>query len=137
MKGYPKWFSKKLIQGLFWALCSSGFILIPSMINTRLEWDVIWKLPSQLRINIAALHALLSYLFSILLGVLFPIHIRLEWRKKRKRNTGVSILIAIAFLIISGIGIYYISNDLLSLYSSLIHASIGLILMVIFLLHLC
>lgn len=124
MKGYPKWFFAFLIWVLL-GLFVSGFLLIPTMLEVRLEWQMFWRLTSDMRILTAAIHTFLSFIVLGVIGALMPIHMRAGWRHRRHHRSGLTLFGMTLLLLMTAIGIYYLSDEQTSLYASLIHLASG------------
>jgi putative flippase GtrA len=60
----------------------------------------------------------------ILLGYLFN-HVKIGWRMKKNRSSGLSVVFVYLFLIISGYGLYYASDEYLRALISRWHTWIG------------
>ena len=135
MKGYPKWFNGNLVTLIFSILFLSGILLIPTTIEMRLEWPVIWRLEAESRLVIAALHAVFAFFVFGLLGALWSIHMRYEWKRDHNRKSAVALLIVLAILFITGIGIYYVGHETLALNSALAHSAVGLVLPIFYFWH--
>jgi hypothetical protein len=125
MKAYPRSF-----LAWFWSLLAlvvvTGVVLLPGMLALRLEWDVPqgW-LPSN-RVLWAAAHGLLAFLTLLLFGSLLPLHVRHGLRQRKNRGTGIALLFALPVLILSGWGIYYLSNEDVARWTSELHVLIAL-----------
>lgn len=135
MKGYPKWFTSSIIVFVVGILFFSGLILTPTVIENQLQLDMPWRISASGRIGVAALHALFAFLTAILLGALWSIHMRAEWRKEANRWSAISMIFIFVLLLVTGIGIYYLGDSSLIFYSSLLHAAVGISLLIPFLWH--
>lgn len=135
MKGYPTWFTAKLIHSIVLSLFVSGVLLIPTTLVSHLEWQGIWHLSSDYRIVTTAIHVLFGFLVVFLLGTLWSIHMRYWWRKRQGRITGSFLLGTFAFLILSGVGILYFAEEMLVYLSAISHALVGLLFILPYLLH--
>jgi hypothetical protein len=71
----------------------------------------------------------------MLIGALFPLHMRRGWRARRNRLTGTAMATFNAVLIVTAFGLYYLGSDLLRPWSSRLHIAFGLALPVLFLIH--
>lgn len=135
MKGYPAWFTRELIAGIFLALFVSGLVLAMNTFEMRLQWDVPWRPSGDLRIATAALHAFFSLVTLGILGALWSLHMRLEWRRKKQRASGAGLTALFVFLALSGLGIYYLSSEALALWTSLAHLAAGVFIFLVFFWH--
>jgi hypothetical protein len=133
VKAYPRSF----VPFLWWLaafLLLSGLLLIPGMLALRLEWDVsdAWVGP---RSWYAGAHGLLAFIALLLMGALLAIHVRHGLRQKYCRKSGLTLLFALPLPVLSGWGIYYISNESWARAISLTHAFVGLALGVLLPIH--
>jgi hypothetical protein len=71
----------------------------------------------------------------LLIGALFPLHMRRGWRARRNRITGTAMATFNAVLIVTAFGLYYFGSDLLRPWSSRLHIAFGLALPVLFVIH--
>jgi hypothetical protein len=127
MKGYPRFFAP-----LLWAILASLFItglfLAPGALEMRLEWDVPWRLASGMRIWIAAGHALFAFAVLSILGGLAAVHMRAGFRRRRNLTTGLLLLSGFLMLALTALGIYYLGDERLGVWASIVHLVIGLLL---------
>jgi hypothetical protein len=125
VKAYPRSFVV-----WFWALLAllavTGLALVPGMLALRLEWEVPEQWMPQGRVIWAALHGLLAFGSLLLLGSLLPLHVRHGLRQRRNRGTGIALLSTWPVLLLTGWGIYYVSNELLARWTSVAHSLIAL-----------
>ncbi len=136
MKGYPDWFTPKLISIIMASLFFTGLLLAPTTLQFRLQFDVPWRLNSESKILTAALHSFFSLVTIALVGALSSIHMRQEWKRDKNRLSGIILLSVLLFLTLTGLGIYYFGDDLLSSVSSVSHLVVGIIVLVIYVWHL-
>lgn len=134
IKGYPTWFYS-VVMWVVAILFLSGCLLAPTTINLKLEWNVPWRLSSEQHIGIAAAHAALSFLMMGILGALWGIHMRAGWKRRKNHHSGIGLLISMLLLGITAIGIYYLGDEQVSVYSSVTHMIIGIIVPVFLLAH--
>jgi hypothetical protein len=132
MKGYPKWFNARFISFIMGALTISGLILVPGVLETKLEMNVPAKLSGSMRLYGSALHTLISYLSFVLFGSLWSIHMRREWRRHKNIYSGSLLFFFFIVLSLSSIGILYFGNEKLSWYSSVLHTFFGITLPLIY-----
>jgi predicted small integral membrane protein len=71
----------------------------------------------------------------LLLGALFPLHMRRGWRMRRNRATGAAMVTFNAALIVTAFGLYYLGSELSRPWASRIHIGVGVILPVLLLVH--
>ncbi|MGE5086215.1 MAG: hypothetical protein ACM3MG_07935 [Bacillota bacterium] len=136
MKGYPKWFSANLITTILAILFLTGLLLTPTTLVVRLEKEVPWRLTADSRVVVAGIHALLALISLAIVGALSSIHMRKEWNRKRNRLSGMSLVGIFIFLSLSGLGIYYFGNETFSVFSSVRHLIVGLLISAVYVWHL-
>jgi hypothetical protein len=85
--------------------------------------------------NLLMVHGGTAMVALLLLGALFPLHVRLSWRAQRNRITGVIMLIAGVTLIATAFGLYYFGSEALRPATSWIHTIVGLALPIFVLVH--
>ena len=134
MKEYPKFFKSFTIISLLLTFLS-GCLLIPTMLDLRLEWDMAWRLSLAARVGTAAIHLIVGILSLMILGACWPIHIRKGWRMKKNHISGVSLVAALFLLGLTSVGIYYFGDETYSLLSSISHTILGIILFVFTIYH--
>ena len=71
----------------------------------------------------------------LLLGALFPLHIRRGWRARRNRIAGTAMVTCNAALILTAFGLYYFGSETLRPWASGVHIGVGIILPVLLLVH--
>ena len=71
----------------------------------------------------------------LLLGALYPLHIRLGWRSGRNRLTGPVMVAFNAILIVTAFGLYYSGSDTVRPWMSDVHIILGFALPALLLLH--
>lgn len=135
MRGYPKWFSPSFISFFLGVLFLSGLLLTPTTLEMKLEWSVPWRLGSDSKLFVAATHAFFSLAALVIVGALSSVHMRQEWKAGKNRSSGVTLLATFAFLCISGLGIYYFGNELLSVISSVSHLVVGILFLLVYVWH--
>lgn len=139
MNGYSKLFHSLLIATLV-ILFISGLFLIPAFMIFRLEWNIEsimeWPIISgDIRSTITVLHSIFGWLMIWLTGALWSIHMRSHWRLKENRTNGMMLNLLIALLLASTLGMYYFGDELLSLYSSIVHSILGILFPLTIFLH--
>ncbi len=136
MKGYPKWFSKTFIVFITSLVFISGCLLIPSLLEMRLQWQGVWSPLADQRTFVVATHTLSGIAIMAVLGALWSIHMRSGWRAKEKRFSGSVSVLVFVLLTVSSIGVLYAGREEVSLSSSIIHTVAGILILPFFLLHL-
>ncbi len=71
-------------------------------------------------------HGIAAYAFAITAGALIPVHIRLGWRGKRNRRSGLTLVVLALALALTGLGLYYIAGDDARGVASIAHWTIGI-----------
>lgn len=127
MKGYPKWFSNRLIHACIFVLLASGIFLAPTTLFTRFDLDVAWKLDSVTHPWIIAIHTLFGLISIAFIGALWSIHMRYWWRKHKARLSGGFLLGSFLILVFSGFGLLYAGNQTAILGLSYCHLGLGLL----------
>jgi hypothetical protein len=80
-------------------------------------------------------HAIGAYAFLVVLGAMIPVHIPLGWKQKRNRLSGVAVASVCAVLAVSAIALYYVGEDLVRGWTSVIHWTVGLAALPVLLIH--
>ena len=135
MKGYPSWF-RSLLLGVAFVLTVSGLLLAPTTLVVRLDLDLPWRLNGVQRDLTAALHLAMAFLLAMALGALSTLHVRIGWRRHHNRRSGAGLMGSIVALAATGIGIYYLRNESIANFAAISHLGIGLLVSVVFVLHL-
>lgn len=136
MNGYPKWFTKNWIHTIFTLSFVSGALLLPTFLVLKLEWDLPWRLSVDQRDWIVVLHVVMGFVVFTLLGALSSIHMRMGFRKKSKRFSGVALILFILGLAATGLGVLYTGDEQLSLRWGVLHALFGGTMILIYGCHL-
>ncbi len=98
------------------------------MLEMRLDIDMSWRIEGGARLLTAASHCAAGFLFVGMVGALLVVHVRIGWRRRLNRISGVSLLLLVLILLISTLGIYYLGSELLSRVSSVTHTGAGLLM---------
>jgi hypothetical protein len=123
---YPKYFLTLLWIALA-ILIGSGLLLAPGVFELRLEWEVPWTLPAGARSVVAATHGFAATVSLIVVGALLPLHVRAGLRLARNFVSGILLLTALATLAVTGWLIYYVIDEQLSVFASVLHLGAGVI----------
>jgi len=126
LPGYPNWFLPALLLSST-LLALTGITLIPSMLEFKFDIDLSWQLPSGYRVLQLGAHAALGYAVLIALGSLLPIHARAGWRKRKNHVSGAMLVLALASLALTALGLYYAGSDTGQKLSALVHTAVGLL----------
>jgi hypothetical protein len=71
----------------------------------------------------------------LLLGALFPVHIRRTWTSRRNRVAGTLMMAFNLLLIVTAFGLYYAGSETLRPWISDVHIAAGLVLPALILIH--
>lgn len=71
-------------------------------------------------------HAVAAYAFLVIVGAMIPVHIPLGWNRRRNLVTGVTLVAVFVLLGLTALGLYYVGDDVLRGWTSLIHWAVGL-----------
>lgn len=71
-------------------------------------------------------HGVLAYIFLVVAAMLLPVHVRLGWNAARNRKSGLTLLIAGAFLALTALVLYYASTEGFRGLSSMLHWIVGI-----------
>jgi len=134
VKGYHPGF-RRLVIGTVIALIATGLLLAPTTLDMRLQWEMPWRLPGEARVWTAALHTLVSYLMLCLLGILWMVHMRAGWRRRRNHWSGIAMVTLMSVLTLTGVGIFYLGEARASVVASTAHLALGLGIPFLFLYH--
>jgi len=74
------------------------------------------------------LHGGAAMVMLVLLGALLPLHMRIAWRRRRNRASGLVMVVANAVLVVTAFGLYYTGSETLRHWTSELHIVIGLAL---------
>ena len=94
--------------------------------------DDIWQ---QVAANMLMVHGGAAMLALMMMGALVPLHLLRSWRAKKNRVTGSVMASFNAVLIVTAFGLYYLGSEALRPWISWIHIGAGLLLVLMFPLH--
>lgn len=134
LSGYPQWFYGFALVVLA-TLFASGLVLIPHLLEFRLDMDSPVQVSSGLRLGSAAVHCFIAFVAIGLVGSLANVHMRAGWHRKLNRTSGLLLLGLFLCLLATAVGIYYFGDEDLSRFASLGHTLVGLALLLFFLWH--
>lgn len=126
LKGYPAWFFPLLLVVMF-VLLGTGVVLIPTMLEMRLDLDSPVSIGRDLRLLSAASHTTMGFLVLALIGAVLAIHVRIGWRVKLNRISGVGLLALFAIMLLTGLGMFYVGGLTLSRACSIVHLGAGIL----------
>jgi cation transport ATPase len=81
------------------------------------------------------LHGAGAMALLVILGTLLPGHVRFAWHARRNRPNGIALIVFLAFLALSGYGLYYFGSERLRSWTSWSHLVVGLALPGMLILH--
>jgi hypothetical protein len=125
MKGYPRRFLSTLIV-VFAALTVTGLLLVPTVLDLRFGFDVIWRLSGGQRSWIGGLHTGTAFFFCCLAGAVWSIHMRVGWRSSRHVLSGVITVGLLGSTALSALGILYFGDQSWLVSASAAHVLVGL-----------
>jgi uncharacterized protein YybS (DUF2232 family) len=127
MNGYPNAFNHllRLVLGMVFA---SGVLLIPNALDMRLGWHVPWALGGDLRAWMVSSHAASVYLTLLLAGALWTVHMRAGWLRQENVASGISLVLALSLLALTGLLLYYAGDEDLINSAVVMHIILGLML---------
>lgn len=127
MKGYPPRF-----LSLLWTVCAAmlvtGLLLLPTTLALRFDLNMPWRLPAEGRVLTAALHAAAAFVMLSVCGALWSIHMRAGWRRKRQRETGATLVLSLAGLGLTALGVYYLGDSTVANVVALLHVVLGVLI---------
>lgn len=71
-------------------------------------------------------HGALTFGFLVLTGIILEGHVPAAWSKRRNRYTGLGLLAAMGLMALTGVGLYYLSDDRMRGWTSVAHWTVGL-----------
>jgi uncharacterized membrane protein YbjE (DUF340 family) len=96
------------------------------------ESEEFWQ---QTAATLLMVHGGAAMVTLMLLGALVPLHLRRAWRARTNRVTGTVMATFNIVLIATAFGLYYSGSDVVRLWISRVHYGLGLVLPVLFLIH--
>ena len=120
------------LYGAFAVLALTGAVwLVADQLKDSPDGE-LWQRVSATMLMI---HGGVAMLALLLLGALFPLHIRLGWRSRRNRITGPAMATFNAVLILTAFGLYYSGSDAVRPWMSGLHIALGFALPALFVVH--
>ena len=120
------------LYGAFALLVVTGAVwLIADQLKDSPEAE-LWQRVSASTLMV---HGGVAMVTLLLIGALFPLHVRLGWRSRRNRLTGPAMLTFNAVLIVTAFGLYYSGSDTVRPWMSDVHIVLGFALPLLFVLH--
>jgi hypothetical protein len=125
------WF-RFTLYGAFALLVLTGALwLVADAFKDSSEGE-LWQRVSATMLMI---HGGVAMVALLLLGALFPLHMRLGWRSRRNRITGPAMVTLNAVLIVTAFGLYYSGSDAVRPFMSNLHLALGFALPALFVVH--
>ncbi|MDP1630541.1 MAG: hypothetical protein Q8L66_03890 [Caulobacter sp.] len=127
MSGYPKGF----LTGFLWlavGLAVTGLLLIPNMLDLRLEIETAFQLDGGVRMLVGAAHVAGAFLVLALVGSIWAVHMRRGWRARQNRISGAVLTSLWVLLGLTGVGVIYLGDPDAGLVVSAAHTVIGLVI---------
>ncbi|GAB3032477.1 hypothetical protein [Bowmanella dokdonensis] len=134
IKSYPHFFYPLLLLALISGL-TSGLLLIPTMLEFKLDTPVDWRLSGSLQVPVLFTHALAGWVLSLLVGALWQTHMRNNWRRARHRLSGTINALTLVLLGATALGLYYAGSSELQVATALLHTGLGILLILTFSVH--
>ena len=105
------------------------------LLTDRLKHTAAGEMWSRMSASLLMLHGAAAMLMLVLFGSLMPFHVRVGWRRKRNRTTGIVMLVANAVLIATAFGLYYAGAEALRDWASNLHIGVGIALPALLAVH--
>jgi hypothetical protein len=120
------------LYGAFAVLVLTGAVwLVADQLKDSSESE-LWQRVSA---SMLMIHGGVAMITLLLVGALFPLHIRLGWRSGRNRVTGPAMATFNAVLILTAFGLYYSGSDAVRPWMSDVHIVFGFALPALFVVH--
>jgi hypothetical protein len=84
--------------------------------------------PSRAPALLPELHGAAAMAFLLVFGTLLPQHLPNGWHQKRQRSSGLSLVVVCAILVLTGWGLYYLSDESLRTATRVTHSTLGVVL---------
>lgn len=114
------------LSGALWMLLHAGL----------LRWDPLGSAGLEVKHYLLVTHGVVSMPFLIVLGSLIPVHMKKGWAAKRSVRSGTAMVLTNLVLLLTAAALYYVGDESWRAMSSVIHRSVGAIVVVLLLLHL-
>jgi hypothetical protein len=85
--------------------------------------------------NLLMVHGGVAMAMLMVLGALFPLHVRRGWRARKNRFSGGAMVTLNGLLIVTAFGLYYAGSDLVRPWISGAHIAAGFALAILSVLH--
>jgi len=111
------------IYALFTTLFASGAVWLVADALKDGDGGEAWQAVAA---NLLMIHGGASMVTLVLLGALYPLHMRLGWRANRNRVSGSLMVTINGLLILTAFGLYYSGADVLRTWTGYVHIAVGL-----------
>jgi len=116
-------------------LLLSGLVWLVFFYFVRVTDQFGFENPHPIQGYVIIAHAIFALPAVWIYGFLWNLHVKPGWRARTRRWSGGTIWSLVLLMILSGYALYYIGNDTVRDWVSLLHWVPGLLALVIFLLH--
>ena len=120
------------IYALFATLLATGAAWLVADALKDGDGGEIWQ---AIAANLLMIHGGASMVTLVLLGTLYPLHMRLGWRANRNRVSGSLMVTINGLLIVTAFGLYYSGSDVLRAWTGYVHIVVGLALPILVGIH--
>jgi len=120
------------VYALFTTLFASGAVWLVADALKDGDGGETWQAVAA---NLLMIHGGASMATLVILGTLYPLHMRLGWRANRNRISGSLMVTINGLLIVTAFGLYYSGAEVLRAWTGYIHIAVGLALPVLAGLH--
>jgi hypothetical protein len=129
----PTWLRRSLYSSL-------GFLWLSGLAWLILHWffareTEFGAAPHPWQPGILLIHGVLALVATFLFGWIAGSHVGFNWRRGLQRISGVTLIVLLAVLALTGLGNYYLTGDAARAANSLVHEGAGLLAIVPALLH--
>jgi hypothetical protein len=129
----PTWLRRSLYSSL-------GFLWLSGIAWLILHWffgreTEFGPAPHPWQPGILLIHGVLAVAATFLFGWIAGSHVGFNWRRGLQRISGVTLIVLLAVLALTGLGNYYLTWDTARAANSLLHEGAGLLALVPALLH--
>jgi hypothetical protein len=120
------------IYALLTTLFASGAVwLVADALKDR-DGGEAWQAVAA---NLLMVHGGASMATLVILGALYPLHMRLGWRANRNRVSGGLMVTINGLLILTAFGLYYSGSDVVRAWTGYVHIAVGLALPILVGIH--
>jgi hypothetical protein len=127
MSRRPPQFSTRLPGWQRWLLYPS-FVLLATAGLTWLFLEYFVRIEGEFgperspwQPKVLAIHGLACFAFLVAVGAMLPVHVRLGLLGKRNRKSGLAAGFVVLFMALTGYGLYYIADDGVRAWASVLH----------------